>query len=207
MTMPTPSSPRAPRQQLEHGDLMIEVEVGERLVQQIQARLLRQQRGNGQALALAAGERVHLAAAEAGEVHRRQRLARDALVLLPFPVPAAEVRMAADQRRLQHGRLEGIEVSLRQQAAQLGGAARIQRGIVLAAERNRAGLGLTQAGQCRQQRRLAGAVAAEDGHPLAGGEVEAEPGGDAHAADVDVEVADGEQGRHVALPRGLRVSR
>jgi hypothetical protein len=94
MTMAAPSSRARRAKQLEHGDLVVEVEVGERLVEQVQPRLLRQQGGDGQPLALAAGQRVHLAAAQAGEVHRRQRLARDALVLLALPGPAAEMRVA-----------------------------------------------------------------------------------------------------------------
>jgi hypothetical protein len=55
MTMADPVLAGAPRKQLEHGDLVVEVEVGERLVEQVQPRLLRQQGGDGQPLALAAG--------------------------------------------------------------------------------------------------------------------------------------------------------
>ena len=197
----------APRKQVEHGDLVVEVEVGERLVEEVQPGLLRQQGGDGEALALAAGERMHFARAEAGEVHRRQRLARKALVLAALPGPAVEMRMAADQRRLQHRRLEGVEVALRQQAAQAGGAAQAELFVGFAAEQKAAGLGLAQAGQRRQQCGLAGAIAAEDGQALSCLKIETETGGDAHVADIHFEVANGQQRRHDAPPRGLRVSR
>jgi hypothetical protein len=68
---------------------VVEVEVGERLVEQVQPRLLRQQRGDGQPLALAAGERVHLAAAEdSARSTAAQRVARDCFVLTAFPGPS-----------------------------------------------------------------------------------------------------------------------
>jgi hypothetical protein len=56
---------------LERGDLMIQIEVGERLIEQIQLRRLRQQGGDRQSLPLATGKRLHIALARVPRDRRR----------------------------------------------------------------------------------------------------------------------------------------
>ena len=53
-------------EKVEHGDLMLEVEVGERFVEQHQRGLLCQQGGDRHALPLAAGEALYVTLLERG---------------------------------------------------------------------------------------------------------------------------------------------
>jgi hypothetical protein len=58
-------------QQLQHGNLVVEVEVRERFVEQREPWVLGQQRGHGEALAFAAGKRMHVALFQFREAHGR----------------------------------------------------------------------------------------------------------------------------------------
>jgi len=66
--------------EFERGDLVIEIEVSQRFVEQAQACLLRQQRGNGDTLAFAARERAHFTMLQVRQIHIGQRRAGDTCV-------------------------------------------------------------------------------------------------------------------------------
>src|ERR1700682_2636422 len=91
--------------------------------------------------------------------------------------------MAADPRRFEHGRAEGVAVVLRQEAANAGDFARGQRGERPAIERYRAGRRRTQAGPGVQERGVAGAVAAEDRPALSWRDREIQLSADADCGD------------------------
>ena len=93
---------RERRQRVERGDLLPEIEVRRRLVEQHQRRVLRDERRERDAAPLAAGERAHVARLEAGEAEARERGARAVDVGRGFPLPAREMRMPADERGLEH---------------------------------------------------------------------------------------------------------
>ncbi len=83
-------------------------------------------------------------------------------------------------------------MALRQQAAQLRGAARAERLVASAAHLDRPRFRLAQPCQRIEQGGLAGTVAAEDGHALPRFEVEAEARGDAHGSNVYIQITDGQ---------------
>ena len=153
-------------EQFEHGHLVVEVEVGERLVEQVERRRLGEQGGDGQPLALAAGQGVDLPLFHAGETDGGQRAARQFGVTGGLPVPAAEVRVATGERGFEYRRAERIGLRLAEPGAAQGRVARAQCGVGGAAEFDAAGNRFAQPGQRGEQGRFAGAVAAEDGQPL-----------------------------------------
>ena len=74
-------------------------------------RLLREQRRQGDAAALAAGQRAHVARFGAADVDRRERGARDREIVRAFPLPARQMRVPcrsapsrAPSRRTRHCR-------------------------------------------------------------------------------------------------------
>jgi hypothetical protein len=162
------------REVVQHLDLVVQVEVGEGLVEQIQARLLHQQRGDGEALALAAGEGGHLALGKAGEAHLPARPSR---WLRPrgLPSPSGPGRVAADEGGFEHRGAEEVGLALGQQAAQAGLVA-AGPGVGLAGQQHTAPGRVAQAGQGVQQGALAGAVAAEDPPVSAGCSVKSRRG-------------------------------
>ena len=140
--------------------LMRRVEMGQRLVEQRDARRLHRQLRQPRALALAAGQGGERAAGEVGQF------------------PAGEVRRQIGQRsperkmperdEVGHAAEKSALVALRQQADVLRAGQRRQGGNRLAVERDAAVHRDGEPRQHRQQRRLAGAVGAEDAQHLAG---------------------------------------
>jgi hypothetical protein len=157
----------AAREDVEHGDRVVEVEVGQRFVEQVKLGFLGQQRGHAEPLPLAAGQRKNAALLHALKPHEVERGAREGGVGGALPGEAVEVRMAADQRTFEHRRGKRVVLDLRQEAAAQRGLAGRQGGVGCAAEQHFAAARRAQAGQRRQQGRFAGAVAAQDGEPLA----------------------------------------
>ena len=145
-------------QVLEHGHLVVQVEVRHRLVEQQQRRILRQQRRQPHALAFAAGQRGDVVVGQRAQVHRVQRGMRDAAVVRALPGPAAQVRMAAEQHHVGDAGAEGIVLRLRQQAALARQLAHRPVGQRLALEHDASGTRRAQPGQRVQQRGLAAAV-------------------------------------------------
>src|SRR5207248_11748323 len=77
--------------------------------------------------------------------------------------------------------------------AEMGASAAGDAGDVAAEQVHRAAVGLQLAGDQVEQRRLAGAVRADDQPPLAGLDAEPDPGGDAQPAKRLFEAADFER--------------
>ena len=193
--------------QFQHRDLVVEVEMRQRFVEQIDARLLHQQGGQRHALAFAAGQRVDRTLRQIGQPQRRQRLARQRFVRRAFPVPARQMRVAADQHGFQHAGGEGVALMLRQQSAQARRAARSERGVAVAGEQDFAGLRRAQSGQRMQQRGFSDTVAAENGKALARLDRQVEPAHHPGGANRDGQIASGQQRRHVGSNFGARASR
>jgi hypothetical protein len=129
---------------------------GDRLVQHQQVGFMGQRADDGQALLLAARELADGLVAR--DVPARQQPVD--LGLVPAWIEAAEIGQ-------QLGRRESLEqVALLGHIADACARGVVQRQRVLAEQLHRAGLGLAQAQQRLQQRRLAGAVAAQQAHDL-----------------------------------------
>ena len=187
---------------VERGDLLAEVEMRRRLVQQQQRRILREERGQREAPPLAPGQRARVARVEAGETECRERVRARVDIRRRFPLPAREVRMAADERGLQHRRREE---SRRCPAA--GSPRRRAR-----SRRPRAASGVPsyaispaaggrEPGERRDERRLARAVRPDDDPALAGAHVEVEPGDERAARDRQRETPARQPGRFVRHER------
>ena len=88
--------------QFEHGNLVLQVKVGNRLIKQKQLWRLGEQRGNGQSLTFAAGEGQYITLFERGQIDSRQGFTDNFRVLVGFPAPAVEVGMTADHCRFQN---------------------------------------------------------------------------------------------------------
>ena len=90
-----PVAPPELGQAIEHAQLVAQVEVRDRLVEQHERRVLREQGRNGDALPLAAGERRHVAARQRCKADLDQRPIRMRRLVVPFPRPARQMRMTA----------------------------------------------------------------------------------------------------------------
>jgi len=88
-------------EQLQAADLLVEVQVIHRFIQQQVLRVLGQQGGDGHALAFATGEAIGGALGQVLQVHLLQGRAGELSVRLAFPGPGREVGMAALQDGLQ----------------------------------------------------------------------------------------------------------
>ncbi len=163
---PRPAVARRAGEKFEDGHLVVEIEVGERLVEQVERRGLGEQGGDGQSLALAAGQGVDLPRFHAGEPDGNQRAKCQFGVTRGFPVPAPEVRMATGERGFEDRRAERVCLRLAEPGAAQRRGARGQRGVGRAAEFDAAASRFAQPGQRGEQGRFAGAVAPEDGQPL-----------------------------------------
>ena len=160
--------------------------MSQRLVEQIQRCRLCQQRGNGQPLPLSARECLHIAVFEVGKADRLQCAAGDFGILFALPVPATEMRVATGECGFQYGAGKGIVVPLRQPATVLRSLAWAKVCVRGTAQRDLAGIGITQPGEHRKQGRFAGAIPAKDGQPLAGLQSKVEIGADLMFADADI---------------------
>ena len=158
-------------EQAEHRELVVRIEMIGRLVQQENARLLGEQCGHGHPALLPAGEGVGAPRGEIPHVHRRERLARQALILGRLPLPQCQVWVAADQHRLQCGGDEGILQVLRQQPQPQRHGPALELQERRAIEQYLAAGGRAQPGQRVQGEGLARTVAAENRHHLAGSEL------------------------------------
>ena len=153
-----------------------EIEMRRRLVEQQEVGVLRQERGQRDAAPLAAGERAQLPRGETGEADVGERAVRALDVGRGLPLPAREMRMAADQHRFQHRGGKEVDAVLRQPAAAARTLARRERRERRAVVRDLARVRRAQAGEGGEQRRLAGAVRPDDRPGFAGADVEIEAG-------------------------------
>src|SRR5690242_7266149 len=117
-------------------------------------------------------------------------------------IPAQTRQAEQRQRDVPQQRVLGEQrddlISPRQ--SQMGAAARRQASQLLVEKRHRAGVGFEFAGDEIEQRRLAGAVGADDQAPLARRNDEIEAAGDAQTAEGFLELMDRQRG-HGVWPR------
>ena len=163
--------------EVEHVDLVGEVEIGGRLVEQEHVGALGQRHRDPRALPLAAGELIEGPGGELGDARPRERLVDGRLVVRrPLPVPRL-VRVPAAGDEVGDRQALGCGRRLRQHAEHLRDLA--GRGAVdaPAVEQHVAAAGGEQPAQGPQERRLAAAVRADHR-------------GDAAVEDVEVEAVD-----------------
>ena len=144
------------------------VERRQRLVEQQQLRLRRQRAGQRHALLLAAGKLVGIAVAELRQLDELQHLG-DALVGLRL-WHAGDLEAEGDVLRDRQVGEQRIGLEHHADIALVG----LQPGDVLAADDDRAGGRLLEAGDHAQHRRLAAARRSEEGDELAGADIEVE---------------------------------
>src|SRR6185437_5773970 len=185
---------------------LVDRKTGERLVEQQEARLLRQRHGDLDAPALAIGGFGQWALGDpvkADPLKRRAGLGEQRL--LP---PEQEDRVPAQRREAQQrqddvaqqrlAREQGDDLISAREAAMRAAAAR-QAGDVFAEEPDAAAIRPELAGDEVEQRRLARAVGADDQAALARRDIEVHIGGDTQAAEGFDQVAQLERA-HPALP-------
>ena len=153
------------------------VERGDRLVGEDDARLLDQGAGDGDALLLAARQGAGAVGGEAADVEELQRRERDRLVVggpqLEQGAPFGRVVEPAHQHVGEH--VEAVDQGELLEhhgavAAPVAQRRALQRGDVAVLEDDAAVARLDQAVDHAQERRLAGAGAADDADHLAGGD-------------------------------------
>ena len=139
-------------------DLVVEVEVGGRLIQQQVRRFLRQGHGEEGALLLAAGEFVHALVGKRVGVGRRHDARDDVQIGLAEPSPEVEVGASAVADEGAHADAFRHHVVLRQEREAARKAARAHAVDGFAVEGDVAALRRQQAGEGFQQGRFAAAV-------------------------------------------------
>ena len=154
-------------EQVEHLDLVGDVEVRRRLVEQQQVGLLGEGHRDPHALALAAGELVDQPVGEVEGVGQLEGL-RHGLLVLARPAPeGALVRVPPAADEVDDADALGGHRVLRQQAERARHLARGQRGDRLPVEEHRARRRAQQSRHPPQQRGLAARVGADDHGDLA----------------------------------------
>ena len=185
--------------------LVGEVEEGGRLVEQEHPRLLGQRAGEEDPPPLAAGEGVDPPVGEVGEVAGGQRPLHRAQVVAAGDGQQPLVRRPAHHDRLAHREGPVEPRLLGDEGADPGHLAARRGGRVEAAQPDRAGLRREQPGHQADERRLAGAVGAEqaDELALAGREGDAVHRGARAVAEADLAQVDDRIGPGGHRARGL----
>ena len=112
------------RERFKARNLMMEVEMRKRLVEQQKRRALTQRGRKRHTLALAARERQHIARGERFEAEHGERGVRSGAIGVAFPTPAGKMRIAIEQYGVDHTRAECVALVLGHQRAALGEAHR-----------------------------------------------------------------------------------
>ncbi len=149
-------------EQVEHLDLVGDVEEGRRLVEQEDVGALRERHRDPHPLPLTAGELVDGAVGEVGSAGEIERLGDRRVVLAGPPRQHLLVRAAAAGDEVGDDDPLGRDRRLREQPEQAGHL--LRRALVqrLAVEHDLAGRRREEAGERAQQRRLAARVGADD---------------------------------------------
>ncbi len=150
-----------PPEEVEHAYLLVQVQVVGRFIEQQQLWILGKQHGYTEASSLATGQGLDTARLHVIQFDCRERGARDAVVVLTFPLQRAQPGMASGQHRFHHAGGEGIGVILRQQPDLPGTGPVRHAGQRAASKRQPALVRPVLARQRAQQRGLAGAVASQ----------------------------------------------
>lgn len=103
-----PIDAREAIEQREHAHLVMSVKVIDGLVVRTAWGVLAQQCRDRDAPAFPAGQGPDKPRLETRHVHRGERRHRTSAVVFTFPPPAFEMRVAADEHRVQHGAGKGI---------------------------------------------------------------------------------------------------
>ena len=151
--------------QLEHLLLRADVERARRLVQEEQGGVLRDRAREHGALALAAAQRAEPPVEQVRPVEAGERRARGHDVPEPRAARVAEVRRPAEDDVLEHGRVRRDDRDLRDDRDPPGDRAPAEPGDLVPLEPDRARV-RDEAGDRPQERRLAGAVRADQAQPL-----------------------------------------
>ena len=152
--------------QVQHLNLVRDVQVGGRLIEQNQRGLLRQGHGNPHTLTLTTRKRLNGTLSKLQHVRRLHRLHTGALVLIRPGTQQRLVRVAAARHHIRHGHAARRLRGLRQHRQDLGDSAGLhlrQRGAVQA---NLALLERVHAGKSLQGGRLTAGVRAQDNGQL-----------------------------------------
>jgi hypothetical protein len=147
------------------------VEAGERFVEEQNVGFLRQRTGDEGALLLAAGEGADLAVLEIAQLHAGERALDDLGVVTRILPPPAEIRITAHLDEAAHGDGEvPVDVATLRQVGEFVAAA----GERFAAPEDLAAVCGDESGEGFEQRALARAVRADEGHAAAafGGEAD-----------------------------------
>ena len=154
-------------EQVEDLDLVGDVEIGRRLVEEQQLGLLGKGHRDPHALPLAAGELVHQALREVQGVGELECPGHGLLVRVRPPSQRTLVGMTPAADEVDHADAFGRDGVLRQQAEGAGHLARRQLGDRAPVQQHRAGGRSQEPGHAAQQRGLAACVGSHDAGDLA----------------------------------------
>ncbi|OMP13516.1 hypothetical protein COLO4_01515 [Corchorus olitorius] len=191
-------------QQAQHGDLLMQIEVGDRFIEQQHARLLRHHGSHGDTLTFTAGKGAHIALGKRLQLQCRHRCIHGAGIGVAFPLPARQVRMAAGHHGVVHSDRERVMQGLRQKRAAAGHRQCRPIGERHTVERDAAAVWRTQPCEHGEPCRLACAVRADHAPELPGGGRHRQPL-DQHAPiDRHSQIAQRQFGRCVQLRECIR---
>ena len=174
-------------------ELVTDVEVGRRLVEEEEGSVLRERLGKERPLLLAAGEVRDGAVGEVPDVEGVEGRRHAVTVPLAERLGPPEVGRPAERDHLGDGEVDS-EVGLLSDQGDRAGALPRRPGADLAVvEGEVAGVG-DEARYCTEQRRFARSVRSHKGYALTGVHAERQPSEHAPAVEVDAEVTGGEDG-------------
>lgn len=153
-------------------ELVGDVEVVRRLVEDEDPPVLRESAGEHHPLALTAGEPSHQAVAEVVHVGGAQRLVDDALILPGVPAERRTVRRAADEDRLPHGQVELRGRVLQHHRHGAGERARRQQRGIRPVDQDAPAVRALTREERAQEGRLPAAVRPEESDDAPGGDLE-----------------------------------
>ena len=163
------------RQQLEDVDLMVDVEVRRRLIQQQDVRVLGQRARDVDPLLLAARQVGHEAPGQVGRVRRTETVVNHGPVASTLPLPTAQVGRAPHEHGLEHGEVEQLVPPLghhRDGAGQLAPRVGLERAAV---DRHMALPQGNDTGEGSHQGALAAAIRPEHSEELARAQLQVQP--------------------------------
>ncbi len=148
-------------------DLVLRIQVIGRFVEQVDVGRLRQDLCDGQAAALPSRQRQDITIRQVPDTDHFERCTREFVILVRLPAETPDMRMAADERRIEHRCRKDIVGVLRQQREAPGDLLPPQRSYRVVTQADGTPVRLPQTGKRQQGQCLAGSVAAEHGDELA----------------------------------------
>ena len=172
-------------QQIQDEDLVVEIQVVSRFVQQQHLRVLNQQCGNSQSSALAPGQGGDAAFFHPLKPDGAQGVAGCGIVRCVFPLQWPEIGMPSYQDSLHDAGRERILVFLEHHADVSGNFASTEGHQRDAVKKYPTLIGVTQTGERVQQGGFAGAVASQDAPTLSGIDAQLQSAADIDIPDMD----------------------